>query len=163
MARPKDRDRQFTLYFRSAEEKKRLRKLAKPYTLTKWILLTIDQAVDAPPKPNVSDDINALRAEVVNLRKENTLLATKLDRSNREIADLRTSREPMEAQMRDLIRLFANNTGVLEPSEILAAMVAETGSGTGAARIKSINKYLEQLEDSDLITKTQRGWKWQHK
>jgi hypothetical protein len=161
MARLSLKGREFTFYFPSIEDKARWKSLAKPLTLNRWIFLMVEKALEGAPNLAVrstSDDINAIRREVVILRQENTVLAARLDRSQRDLADLRSSKDslPLEKSILDLIKLFVSG-GTWTSSEILSAVKMTVENE--ALRAKAIGKSLELLEDSDLVEKTQTGWR----
>jgi len=109
MARPEVRDRQFTIYFESREDLERWRKLSKPLTLNHWIMLMVEKAIeDAPTRTKSNDDINDLRKENLWLKKENKVMAAKLEQNRaREIEDLmEQAKGPMllDKQVVDLLR-----------------------------------------------------------
>ncbi len=160
MARPSLKDREYTFYFPSDDDKARWKKLAYPLTLNRWIYLQVEKALESPAA-SPRDDINALRKEVVDLRQENTVLAAKLDRSQQDLAaSSRDSSLPLEQSILDLIKLFVSG-GTWTPGQILSAVKMTVDNE--ALRAKAINKSLEMLEDSELVEKTQTGWKLHEK
>jgi 23S rRNA pseudoU1915 N3-methylase RlmH len=185
--RPKVGQRQFTLYFRSVEDKKRWRELSKPYTLNKWILLTVEKALEspAPSRTKTTDDINALRKEVVDLRKENESLAARLDQIRaREVEDIleRSSNTPMrmDKHVVDLLRSggYWSSTRLIKklaqeaaPPEGMHAFAMEENNSITAdffsnindnltLDVKAVERTLDALEQIGLVKKTWQGWKW---
>lgn len=156
MARPSLKDREYTFYFPSDDDKARWKKLAHPLTLNRWIYLQVERSLENAPSPR-DGDINALRKEVVELRQENTILAAKLDRSQQDLADLQSRDSlPLERSILGLIKLFIRG-GTWTPTEINKQFYTEFHNDINNA--KAINKSLEMLEDSELVEKTQTGWR----
>jgi hypothetical protein len=103
-------DRVFTFLFPTAEDKARWKKLAEPLTLNRWIFLQVERAIEDAPVTTrtTTDDINALRKENLELRKENEAMAAKLDQSRaREVEDILERSKgpmPMDKHVVDLLR-----------------------------------------------------------
>ena len=101
-------DRAFTFLFPTPADKARWKKLAEPLTLNRWIFLQVERALEDAPVTTAIEDINALRKEVVDLRKENESMASRLDQIRaREVEDiLERSKAPMQMDKHvvDLLR-----------------------------------------------------------
>ncbi|MGD0954954.1 MAG: hypothetical protein ABR985_21645 [Methanotrichaceae archaeon] len=111
MADLKFKHRQFTIYLPSAEDLDRWRKLAPPYALNRWVYLMVEKALEGEQQrqTRTTIDTDALRKEVVDLRKENESLAAKLDHiRSKEVEDIleRSSNSPMQLDRHvvDLLR-----------------------------------------------------------
>jgi hypothetical protein len=190
MADPKFRDRQFTIYLPSAEDLDRWRALSKPYALNRWVYLMVEKALEspAPSRTKTTDDINALRKEVVDLRKKNESLAAKLDqRRAKEVEDIleRSSNAPMQMDKHvvDLLR----SGGYWSSTRLMTKLAQEAAppEGMHAFRmdddpvvaadffsnnfnenltlevdVKAVERTLDALEQIGLVKKSWQGWKW---
>jgi hypothetical protein len=156
MARPSLKSVEYSFYFPSPEDKARWKQLAHPLTLNRWIYLMVEKALENEPAPrDGGDSINILRKEVVELRQENTALAAKLERSQQDLASSRDSL-PLEQSLLGLFKLFIRG-GTWTPAEINKQFFTEFHNDINIS--KAVNKSLELLEDSELVEKTQTGWR----
>jgi hypothetical protein len=183
MARREVQPRQFTIYFNSREDLERYKKLAEPYTLNRWIMLTIEKAVEKPIRTERSDEINTLRKENHELKQENEALTARLEKTlAREVdAIIERAKGPMQLDkgVVDLLR----TGGVWSSARIIKEMaVADGEDGYRATeieenpvfylekelskpvnrseRVRGIKQTLEQLEALNLVKYTGQGWKW---
>lgn len=191
MADPKFKDRQFTLYLPTKEDLDRWRDLSKPYTLNHWVYLQVEKALESEQQQRrtrtTTHDTDALRKEVVDLRKENEALAAKLDHiRSKEVEDIleRSSNAPMQLDkhvvdllrsggcwssarlMKKLSRQPENNMVVFERKYIdVDSITPEFFSNIKdnislEVDVKSVERTLEALEQIGLVVKSWQGWKW---
>jgi hypothetical protein len=82
MARPGLKGRQFTIYAPSREDLKKWKELCKPMTLNGWIMEMIERGVEEISNPAAktrsSDNINDLRKEILELKRENKRLVARI-------------------------------------------------------------------------------------
>jgi hypothetical protein len=187
MARREIRDRQYTIYFPSKDDLERWRKLSRPLTLNHWIMLMVEKSIeDEPTKTKSSDDINALRKENLELKKENKVLEAKLEQNRvREVEGLLEQARgpmPLDRHVVDLLRSGGcwpsariikelkitaekematadGEDGLYLPSAFTSAFTSALIRGHGSEP-RAVNKTLEQLETLGLVKNTWKGWVW---
>ena len=185
-------DRVFTFLFPTAEDKARWKKLAEPLTLNRWIFLQVERAIEDAPVTTrtTTDDINALRKENLELRKENEAMAAKLDQSRaREVEDILERSKgpmPMDKHVVDLLRSggYWTSTKLIKklaqeaaPEAMQAFRMdddADASNSVVAADffsnfnenltlevdVKAVERTLDALEQIGLVKKSWQGWKW---
>jgi hypothetical protein len=168
MARREVQPRQFTIYFNSREDLERFKKIAEPYTLNHWIMLTIEKAVEKPIRTKSSDEINALRKENHELRQENEVLTARLEKTKAKEVDalLEKAKGPMQLdkEVVDLLRSGGvwSSTRIIKTVTELYLRLDENKfkGGISEDRTRAIRRTLEELNNLDLVKKTWKGWAW---
>jgi len=168
MARREVQPRQFTIYFNSVEDLERFKKIAEPYTLNRWIMLTIEKAVEKPIRTKSSDEINALRKENHELRQENEVLTARLEKTKAKEVDalLEKAKGPMQLdkEVVDLLRTGGvwSSTRIMKTVTELYLRLDENKfkGGISEERTRAIKRTLEELYNLDLVKKTWKGWAW---
>jgi hypothetical protein len=184
-------DRVFTFLFPTAEDKARWKKLAEPLTLNRWIFLQVERAIEDAPVTTrtTTDDINALRKENLELRKENEAMAAKLDQSRaREVEDILERSKgpmPMDKHVVDLLRSggYWTSTKLIKklaqeaaPEAMQAFRMDDDDASNSVVAadffsnfnenltlevdVKAVERTLDALEQIGLIKKSWQGWKW---
>jgi hypothetical protein len=169
MARAELKDRQFTIYAPSKDALKRWKQLCKPMTLNSWILELIERGIEeiesAQPKTRSIDEINTLRKDNLELRKE-------VARLQREVAAIpERSEEPsFDTGVVALLRTGGiwSSTQIIKElnssfrNEIDESINREDMSSftNKILHAESINRTLEQLEELELVKNTVKGWLW---
>ena len=138
---------QFTFYFPTIEDKNRWRKLAEPYTLNRWMYLTIEKAIDASTQPTTDPiydySYSALHLEIMMLRDKIKMLEEKQAQHVEP-----TQPENLDKRVVDLLR----SGGSWPSTKIIKKL--------GTDRSASINNTLEQLAEIGLVRLDWRGWSW---
>ena len=184
-------DRVFTFLFPTAEDKARWKKLAEPLTLNRWIFLQVERAIEDAPVTTrtTTDDINALRKENLELRKENEAMAAKLDQSRaREVEDILERSKgpmPMDKHVVDLLRSggYWTSTKLIKklaqeaaPEAMQAFRMDDDDASNSVVAadffsnfnenltlevdLKAVERTLDALEQIGLVKKSWQGWKW---
>ena len=184
-------DRVFTFLFPTAEDKARWKKLAEPFTLNRWIFLQVERAIEDAPVTTrtTTDDINALRKENLELRKENEAMAAKLDQSRaREVEDILERSKgpmPMDKHVVDLLRSggYWTSTKLIKklaqeaaPEAMQAFRMDDDDASNSVVAadffsnfnenltlevdLKAVERTLDALEQIGLVKKSWQGWKW---
>jgi hypothetical protein len=184
-------DRVFTFLFPTAEDKARWKKLAEPLTLNRWIFLQVERAIEDAPVTTrtTTDDINALRKENLELRKENEAIAAKLDQSRaREVEDILERSKgpmPMDKHVVDLLRSggYWTSTKLIKklaqeaaPEAMQAFRMDDDDASNSVVAadffsnfnenltlevdLKAVERTLDALEQIGLVKKSWQGWKW---
>ncbi|MGD0951210.1 MAG: hypothetical protein ABR985_02260 [Methanotrichaceae archaeon] len=184
-------DRVFTFLFPTAEDKARWKKLAEPLTLNRWIFLQVERAIEDAPVTTrtTTDDINALRKENLELRKENEAMAAKLDQSRaREVEDILERSKgpmPMDKHVVDLLRSggYWTSTKLIKklaqeaaPEAMQAFRMDDDDASNSVVAadffsnfnenltlevdVKAVERTLDALEQIGLVKKSWQGWKW---
>ena len=172
------------LYLPSKEALDRWRDLSKPYKLSHWVVLMVEQALednkpDTTSTETTADEINALRNErqelldqVTQLSQENKILAARLRAKDTAFHDLNAG----------IVNLFRyGGKEYYTPKDIkdaAALRASSTAGGDGVVKykmhalrhtsdpelqqeiLKSADYTLAQLEAVGLVKKTWKGWQW---
>jgi len=179
MARSSLKGRQYTIYVHRDEDLADWKKLCpSSMTLNGWILEMIEKGIDviekrSIPRINDTEELNALRKENLELKKENEVLAARLHQ--KEIQDaLEQSQKPLQLdkQIVDLLktggfwpstRIIANliNHGEMDDAAYTPTALEErVMKNANSKRRKAIKHTLQELEQLGLLELTPRGWKW---
>ncbi len=185
MARREVQDRQFTIYLDSHEDLERWKKLAKPYTLNRWIMLQVERGIAAPKKTKDTDEVNALRKRNLELESENEALTARLEKIQaKEVEDMSKGPLPLDKSVVDLLKsggqwssarivkeLVKREMAVAEGDEDVnyykdegidegPALSLEPPPFNHSERLKAIKKTLEELCNLGLVKQTWQGWAW---
>jgi len=167
--RPEFKGRQATIYLDTHADLVRWKKLAKPNTLNRWVIETVEAAIEAPrPKSSNGEEINQLRKENLDLRQEVERLAARL-REAEEVYEKSTQIHPqLDKGVVDLLRSGGTWTSPKINAQLLTAdkdlykkfFTESHAEFSKVDHAKAINRTLEQLELVGLIKQTAKGWTW---
>ena len=169
--RPEFKGRQATIYLDTHADLVRWKKLAKPNTLNRWVIETVEAAIEAPrPKSSNGEEINQLRKENLDLRQEVERLAARL-REAEEVYEktAHTIHSPqLDRNVVDLLRSGGTWTSPKITEQLLTAdkdtykkFFTESHNELNKVdHAKSISRTLELLEQAGLVEQTERGWIW---
>ncbi len=159
MARRELRDRQITVYCKSHADLVRWRELAAPHSLNNWILNMVERGIDGPVFTSAnSDEVNALRKEIADLKQRNNALAAQLAKIKDSIVKPHLDK--------DVVALLKHG-GTWSADRIAQEMdlkhLTEITNEIHVnifQRVDSVNATIEQLEHLGLVEISSEGWTW---
>ena len=171
MPRSQFAGRQVTLYLDTHADLMRWQQLAKPNTLNRWVIETVEASIDALRPKISSDEINQLRKENQDLKQANERLAARVNEVEDAFENSRTTPPHLDKSVVDLLL----SGGSWLSSTINENLIITSGDDKQyykfykdatkkkLDRAKAINRTLEQLELVGLVKNTRSGWVWNKK
>ena len=172
MARSQLKKRQYTIYTHHDEDLTEWKKLCPPtLTLNGWILTMIEKGIDVvenrqAPRIINPDEINALRMENINLKKELQMAMAKLEQLKIREANYTKLIHEVDDNEREIIDFikrgkYVTTTELLKATTHLGTFdTEEETEAFFSNQRKKIKHALETLEYAELVELTPRGWKW---
>ncbi len=154
--------RTIEIYFNSKEQKQKIKEEAKKRncSVSKYIFSVLE-AVDqqARPDPGISQDLNDLREENLQLQERTRVLAKDNDRLAQELEKLRNEAflKPSGDVALDPELLQVLQAGPIHSHKLLDALGINPQD---AEAVRAITRQLEDLERTGFIARGARGWRW---
>jgi predicted RNase H-like nuclease (RuvC/YqgF family) len=171
------KERAVWVYLPSIEQKERWEKLADQggVSLSKWVIETVEEAIrpaedrEWKPRKELEDEIEGLKKEVADLRRElrqQKIIREKLERELRRYRAepfLAPEFEGVRQYNKELIELLRSSRSLegkskaLKDVEILQYLDVDP---TEEEAVKAISAQLTNLEAYGIVRSTPKGWRW---